>query len=203
MLIVDPNILESIKYILNKKTNENITEEDLLNVEEINLNNKTFSGKEKNINLKEIENLVNLKSIYIQYFSIDDNVIDILNSLKKLLAVRFSSCKFINTRMLDNGNIKNISIEYSDIKDYTKVSCAENIKILGEEKLRIDDLMNKNRVENLYINNSKIKNFENIKDFTNLKKLNIDGSKVDNKKILDALEGKVIISKKEKYLPIG
>lgn len=78
------SLKKAICYKIGEFGDYELQREDLLKVEELNLNNRTFSGKEKDIDLTEIQALSNLKNISLQYFKIDDSIAEILNSLSNL-----------------------------------------------------------------------------------------------------------------------
>ena len=88
-MLLDDEVDKLIKLNL-KKYDGILSDSDLKLVKELNLTNKTFSGKSKNINLDFLRFTNNLEKISIQYFDIGNNVIDILNSLNNLYSIEFS-----------------------------------------------------------------------------------------------------------------
>ena len=203
MKITNEYFEEAIKYEISKlNIQQELTEEDLNNVKEINLSNRTFAGKDKNIDLSDLKLLSNIKSIYLQYFLIDDYAITILNSLNKLENITFASCKFINKNTLEPSILNKLSIEYCDILDYATIVSVETFRILDSSKVRLEKISKKEKIVNLLLQNCDVRNFETVEECNRLKFLNLDGTKVDNKKVLKRLEGKIEISQKDKYLPI-
>ncbi len=200
-MLLDHEVNKLIKLNL-KKYDGILSDSDLKLVKELNLSNKTFSGKSKNINLDFLRFTNNLEKISIQYFDIGNNVIDILNSLNKLYSIDFSFCKFNFKNNLENKKLQNIYINCCSVKDYSKIKLTRNFTIIGENKLNLKILENKPNVENLSLNNCNINNFKYIKDFYNLKILNLDGSVFDEKN-LQNLNRNIEISNLERYLPIG
>ena len=200
-MLLDDEVDKLIKLNL-KKYDGILSDSDLKLVKELNLSNKTFSGKSKNINLDFLRFTNNLEKISIQHFDISNNVIDILNSLNNLYSIEFSFCKFNFKNNLENKKLQSIYINCCSVKDYSKIKLTRNFTIIGENKLNLKILENKSNVENLSLNNCNINNFKYIKDFYNLKLLNLDGSIFDEKK-LQNLNRNVEISNLERYLPIG
>lgn len=203
MKITNKYFEEAIRHEISKlNIKQELTEEDLNNVEEINLSNKTFSGKDKNIDLLDLKLLSNVKNIYLQYFLIDDYAITIVNSLSKLENITFASCKFINKNILEHPILNKMSIEYCDILDYATIAAVETFRILDSSKVRFEKISKKEKIVNLLLQNCDVRNFETVEECNKLKFLNLDGSKIDNKSVLKKLEGKIVISQKDKYLPI-
>lgn len=200
-MLLDDEVDKLIKLNL-KKYDGILSDSDLKLVKELNLTNKTFSGKSKNINLDFLRFTNNLEKISIQYFDIGNNVIDILNSLNNLYSIEFSFCKFNFKNNLENKKLQSIYINCCSVKDYSKIKLTRNFTIIGENKLNLKILENKSNVENLSLNNCNINNFKYIKDFYNLKILNLDGSVFDEKN-LQNLNRNIEISNLERYLPIG
>lgn len=200
-MLLDDEVDKLIKLNL-KKYDGILSDSDLKLVKELNLSNKTFSGKSKNINLDFLRFTNNLEKISIQYFDIGNNVIDILNSLNNLYSIEFSFCKFNFKNNLENKKLQSIYINCCSVKDYSKIKLTRNFTIIGENKLNLKILENKSNVENLSLNNCNINNFKYIKDFYNLKILNLDGSVFDEKN-LQNLNRNIEISNLERYLPIG
>ena len=200
-MLLDDEVNKLIKLNL-KKYDGILSDSDLKLVKELNLTNKTFSGKSKNINLDFLRFTNNLEKISIQYFDIGNNVIDILNSLNNLYSIEFSFCKFNFKNNLENKKLKSIYINCCSVKDYSKIKLTKSFTIIGENKLNLKILENKSNVENLSLNNCNINNFKYIKDFYNLKILNLDGSVFDEKN-LQNLNRNIEISNLERYLPIG
>lgn len=200
-MLLDDEVDKLIKLNL-KKYDGILSDSDLKLVKELNLTNKTFSGKSKNINLDFLRFTNNLEKISIQYFDIGNNVIDILNSLNNLYSIEFSFCKFNFKNNLENKKLQSIYINCCSVKDYSKIKLTRNFTIIGENKLNLKILGNKSNVEILSLNNCNINNFKYIKDFYNLKILNLDGSVFDEKN-LQNLNRNIEISNLERYLPIG
>ena len=200
-MLLDDEVDKLIKLNL-KKYDGILSDSDLKLVKELNLSNKTFSGKSKNINLDFLRFTNNLEKISIQHFDISNNVIDILNSLNNLYSIEFSFCKFNFKNNLENKKLQSIYINCCSVKDYSKIKLTKSFTIIGENKLNLKILENKSNVENLSLNNCNINNFKYIKDFYNLKILNLDGSVFDEKN-LQNLNRNIEISNLERYLPIG
>lgn len=201
-MFIDEEVTKVIRFKL-KKYNDRIEENDLKAIEDFDLSNKTLSGREKNIDLSFLEMMPNLKRISLQYFKIDNNIVNILNSLEKLTVLELNFCECYFNNKLENKNLLSLSLNCCRINNYLKISLTKNFTIIGENKLNLQFLENKLNTENLYLNNCKIEKFDYIEYFSNLKKLNLDGSIVDQKKELKKLNKKVNISFLDKYLPVG
>lgn len=133
-MLLDDEVDKLIKLNL-KKYDGILSDSDLKLVKELNLTNKTFSGKSKNINLDFLRFTNNLEKISIQYFDIGNNVIDILNSLNNLYSIEFSFCKFNFKNNLENKKLQSIYINCCSVKDYSKIKLTKSFTIIGENKL--------------------------------------------------------------------
>lgn len=190
------------KEICLKTEKANLEEEDLFQVEELNLSNREFSGKEKDIKLNGIEQFVNLKRLSLQYFLIDDEIIRILNSLKSLQELQLVSCEFKGKEALKISTLNRLLLYCCKIDKYESIYSPKMLRIIGDSNIKINRINGKHNIEQMYLNESKIKGFYSIKDYTNLKVLNLDGSSVDDSKILEKIKERIEVSCKEKYLPI-
>lgn len=171
-------------------------------IENLSLSNKSFSGKKLNMNLEELELFYNIKRLCLQYFKIDDKIIKIINGLTKLESLQLVSSE-INCKeeILKNNNIKSLEINSCSVNDYSKICATENFYIISEKNFRLDKLKNKEIIKKIFLQNSKIKGFKSINECKLLKILNLDGSKVDNKFVLEKVDKNIEISMKNNYLP--
>lgn len=201
MRLEDKEVEKAICYKLGEFGNYELKEEDLSRIEELNLSDRSFSGKEKNINLSEISQLKNLKNITLQYFKIDDSIAQILNSLENLSSIQFASCEFDITQPFLNHSLRSLSFESCDINDYEQIFATESFRVVGDSKFSLKRLKGKENILRMYLQQCKIKGFEAVRDCTNLQALNLDGSTIDDEKVLSELRGKIPVSKKEEYLP--
>ncbi len=200
-MFLDEEVSKAVKFKL-KKYNKQIDENDLKLIEDFDLSNRALSGKEKNINLRFLSLMTNLKRISLQYFKIDNEVVNILNSLEKLTVLELDFCECCFNKKLENKNLLSISLNCCEVDNYSNISLTKDFTIIGENKLNLQLLEDKLKTENLYLNNCKIGKIEFINYFRNLKRLNLDGSKFNEKKLLN-LKETIEVSKLERYLPIG
>lgn len=201
-MFIDEEVTKVIRFKL-KKYNDRIEENDLKAIEDFDLSNKTLSGREKNIDLSFLALMPNLNRISLQYFKIDNDIVNILDSLKKLTVLELNFCGCYFNNKLENKNLLSLSLNCCKVNNYSNISLTKDFTVIGENKLNLQLLENKLNTENLYLNNCKIEKFDYIEYFSNLKKLNLDGSIVDQKKELKKLNKKVNISFLDKYLPVG
>lgn len=127
---------------VNKINFEDVTEKDLLDIEEIVLKYKNWDGTFSNIDLNIIKNFPNLKSVKIIEYEITQEIILLLSKLEKLQNIEFHKCKISK---VDFSNL-NIKVRFSNcgILDF-KYPIGEYVDI---EKSEVD-------FENI--------NFENVK----------------------------------------
>lgn len=202
MRLKDENLEKAVCYKVGKYGDEELTEADLEEVDELNISNKTFSGKDRKIDLEELSLFPNIRTLFLQYFTIDDSIMEIINSLPNLTSLQLASCKVVSKQGLENKNMKSLLLNCCSIKDYGKICAPESLTIIGEDNLKLDKILGKEEIQRMYLQSSNIKNFNDIKNYPNLQLLNIDGSKVDNSEALNEIAKKVPVSHKEDYTPI-
>ena len=197
----DKNLLRAIKLKLCTIPTKNYKE-----IEEIKLSNKNFLGNELNINLKEISELENLKSISLKFFDITDEVIDNINSLKKINKIELYMCEFKTTKELNSNitsvtiyccknfeqsilnkttNIKSLEITNSGLIDLNELQHLEklnNLIIRDCSIISLPKISNFINIEKLYLNNINLELEFEITKMQNLKFISFNGSKVPNKK---------------------
>ena len=200
-MFIDEEVTKVIRFKL-KKYNDRIEENDLKAIEDFDLSNRTLSGREKNIDLSFLALMPNLNRISLQYFKIDNDIVNILDSLKKLTVLELNFCGCYFNNKLENKNLLSLSLNCCKVNNYSNISLTKDFTVIGENKLNLQLLENKLITENLYLNNCKIEKIECIEYFTNLKKLNLDGSYFNKNKLLVS-NNNIEISKLGKYLPIG
>lgn len=187
--ISDKYLIEAINTSLKNYGSDVLQEEDLEKVEELNLNNKTFSGVNKKIDLSQIKELKNLSSLSLQYFEINDKNVDILQGLEKLKNISLISTKYTAKKEIDLEKLNSIEIQFCEIKDgYQNIIMPPIIKIKDGGMVNLNEIQNKENIRKIVINNCEIKQFSKILEFTSLKSINIDGSKIDNSDILSEIK---------------
>lgn len=189
------------KEIYLKTGNINLEEADLSKIEELNLSNRDFSGKEKFINLNGIKEFINLKRLSLQYFLINDEIIQILNSLESLQELQLVSCELKGKETLKIDTLNSLLLSCCKIDKYESIYSPKVLRIIGDSNIKINKINGKQNTEQMYLNESKVKGLLSIKDYINLKVLNLDGSNIDDQRILKQMKEKIQISYKEKYLP--
>ena len=221
----DKNLLRTIKLKLCTIPTKNYKE-----IENISLSNKNFLGNTLNIDLKEISELDELKSLSLKFFEITDEVIESINSLKKLNNIEFYMCEFKTNKKLscniksaiiyccknlefeildETINIENLELTNSGIVDLNKLQNFANLKNLKIRDCliislpRISNLIN---VEQLYLNNINLEFDFEITKMKELKFISFNGSKTPNKELylnnLKMQNSKVKIEWNEDDLPI-
>lgn len=204
MIVLDEEIAKAVKYQLGDLNQKVFEEQDLEKIQELNLNNHTFLGENKNINLYNLDFFSNLRILTLQYFDINNDIVNLINSCKNLRQLQLSSCNCSFDIELKNDRLDNLFINCCKVNNYSKINAPRIFSIVGDSNLNLIKLNGKEKVQSLSLLNCKINNFKAIHDFKQLVILNLDGSVVDNEKLLENISTKVKrFSKLDKYLPIG
>lgn len=202
MRLKDKEIEKMACFKVGKFGNEELDEDDLKKIEEMNVNNRKFSGEEKNVSLQELTLFPNIKRISLQYFTIDDSAAEILSNLNNLESLQLASCKLSLKSEIKNDNLRSLELNACNITDYSTIYAPNALAIVGSNNIRLDRIKGKENIERMYLQNSKVRGFRSITDCGRLKVLNLDGSSVDDKKVLEKIKLEIPVSQKEEYLPI-
>lgn len=197
-MIKSVDLLNKTKEILDK---DEISEQDLNNIEHLTLNKYKLNGKESDINLSELYFFKNLRTLTLINFSINKDFIKIINEVKFLWAIQFSSCGFEDVVPI-NQSVSQLIFDYCKNFKCELINNNKIIKIIGSEV----DLKQLNKIDNtkeLYLQDCKIKNTEEILKYNRLELLNLDGSNVENDNILDKLDKRIRVYFKDEYHPVG
>ena len=205
MELSDKNLEKLIKYNLGLfSSNSELSMDDLNKVEDLSLAGATFSGEKIITNLSELAMLRNLKSLSLQRYKIDDRFIEVLNSFKQLKSLHFSVCEIKTKSSLCNSELERTTLYCCNFYGLEQFEPSKIFHISNyNRKLNLETLKPSDRLQLLYLQNCKqIKGLANIYNFKNIRELNLDGSKVDNEKVLNELAKKISVSHKESSMPI-
>lgn len=193
-----------IRIKLAKMNNEQITNENFEKITELGLNNVTFSNKPKDIDLSEIKPFSNLQILTLQNFQIDDIDLNLLSEFKNLKTLQISSCNISSNKTHQIPALEKLIINTSQFKNFPKIILPKSVVINGiNRNIDLENLEGIENVENIYLTNiKKIVNFEIVYQMRLLNILNIDGSKIDNKKVLENLRENISVSHKPNSLKI-
>lgn len=174
-------------------------------IEELSLINKNFLNQDLKIDLLEIYKLKNLKKLSIKFFTINDEIIKVLNKLENLEILEMYMCKFEVTERL-NGNIKNIyifnaenwnldiletkkveiiRIENSGLVDlykFVKFEEIERLEIVRCPVISVPKINLLKSLKELYLQEIDLQFDLEIGELNKLKFISLNGSKVEDKK---------------------
>lgn len=163
-----------------------------------------FLGEKIELNLSELAMLKKLKSLTLQKHEIDDSFVNTLNAFSHLKSIQFSVCDFENSNMINISNLDRTIIEHCEFSGLQKIMPTRIFHVSDcRKQLDLKTLASSDKVESLYLQNCKLINgFEHVQDFKNLRELNIDGSQVDDEKVLEEIKNKMTVSHQKNSLPI-
>lgn len=202
MRLKDSELQKAVCYKLGKFGNQDLEENDFQKVEEVNINNRKFSGEEKNVSLEELRLFPNLKRISLQYFTLDDICTSILNDLPNLESLELASCNLESRNELAAKNLDYLALNCCRIKDYGKIVSPKRLTVTGDEHFRLDRISGKECVEAIIFQCSTVNGFGSIRECSSLKKLNLEETKVDDKTALEEMRRRIAVVELDKYEPI-
>ena len=169
--------------------------------------NKTFL----NLNDKKyiFDNLIGnteLKSLALNFYEINDDILSVINQLTNLETITFNFCTFKSENIKLENHLKQIILTYTNI-DFKIFNYKDNLtelEILNDEEDNIEvdikDLLEFKNIEVLRIYNSRVKNSADINKFKHLKKLFLDGSLVDEKRFMEIINSQLNFKYRREYL---
>lgn len=191
----------------------------------ITLNQLNIIGEKIDIDIERLEEDIEIEDIVIKNFDVDNKLIGILNSMKKLKKAWFINCKFINdiklkninSLKLENCNKINVQLLENSIKHLYIIECKEidiekikhlDLITLGLEKEDVKNLKmieQFENLENLYLQEIDLNDNINYLKLNKLKRVNFNGSKVEDKnEFIEKFKDRNIeISFMDKNLKIG
>ena len=203
MDLIDKELEKVIKIKLGKFNNEEITAEDVQKLVEININNKDFSGREKDIRLQELKRFPKLRSIELSNFIIDDDIIELLNSFNEMGSLQLSSCSISSGILLNNPALKRLELDYCSVNDYSCISGTESLLIVGDRNIRLARISGKENIKNLTIQKSIVRDFSSITECTGLESLTLEEVSGDNNSVLEYIKNRnVKVEVKDEYKPM-
>ena len=205
MTIESEDLKKYISSLLNKSLDE-ITEEDLKEIDFINLKKMNVFYQETDCVISDLIQLKNLKVCTLFKFNMTESDVKSINMLPKLESICFDFCEFNEIDLLMNKSIKRVyfnmcnGISLKQLKEFS----TESLTIIGDENIKkeldINDMKKTDNLKRLSLNNYKIKNIGIIIDIApNIEYINLDGS-IINETELNKIKEKVEISNKEKFL---
>ena len=186
---------------LDKDLIEDVSDEDLNQIEDFTLNRYNISGELSDINLQDIQSLKNLKSLTVNSFDINNDIISIINNMPYLELVQFSSCNF-KTNLSISPKIKNLIVDSPNSFNESIINNNESIRIINHN-FDLRKIVNYTNIKDLYLQNCNIANIEMLNNYTSLELLNIDGSKISNEEFLKQLSQKIEIQYSNEFHPMG
>ena len=197
-------LVKDIYTKLLKFSGEPLSREELESIKEFSVNNFTYSGELKGINLEELKVMPNIEKLTLQRFQISDEELKALENLESLKDLFFSGCSFNAKEFYEFPNLSSIEFNTCKYRQFPKIKLPKIVYInCAEDGLVLRDLTNLQNVEYITMKNiKKIMDFNLTSQMQNLKKLNIDGSDVDDKKTLKDLSKKIQVSHESNSYPI-
>lgn len=184
------------------KLEEEYTIEELKQVDELVIEN------DENLDMSVLKYFTNLKILEIRNIEVNDNIIDIILSLKNLINLKFQLCEIENISKIKDLNLKGLHLDCSKIYNYdfiynltnleeltltgveidiNKLNNLTNLKFLNiSHSICTNDVLNIQKIEKLYIDNSNIKDIEFTKKLINLQELSLSKEQYENKEDLIA-----------------
>lgn len=139
--------VELRNYIQSKIDKDNITMEDLENIDEIIIDSENIIGQHNEVYFQEIELFPKLEKITIRNLGISTE------NMKRLI------------------NIKQIKFKNCEINDITQLHNVRHLEIIHSEIEGLEELVKLSELKELQLIDMKVDNFEFLKELKQLEKL--------------------------------
>lgn len=156
---------------------EDVTEEEIMQIQEMDFRGIKFNGEPTDIELEYLRLFPKLASLAISDFTISEEELKVIAELKNLKRIQFNNCEFSEEL---------ISKLPQEFEEFILMGC-ENMQNLTFPKAKVitvkggDVYFNKIDFDNtraLYLQNTVIKNATDIEKYEKLEVVNLDGSRI-------------------------
>ena len=181
-----------------------LTQDNLNKITEFSLNNYTLSDKPKEIDLSELSALVNINNLTLQRFYIGEEQLKMLSSFQHLGILQIVSCQIDSNNTYSIPSLRDLIISTSEIINKLGIVLPEHVTINGiNTKFDLSSLEGLDKTKDLRLTNiKKVHNSSLLIKTPSLETLMLDGSKLDDKSVIDAIKDRVLISQEEHFYNI-
>ena len=171
---------KQIKVLFGKSFSE-MSDEEKVQITEITLPYKNFSGELTGVSISELLQFPELKKCLISGFELNDDELEVLKQISTLRGIQFSSCDFSDiTEAL--GDVEVVVIDNcSNIpkKLLQKNGSLRLFRTVNQRYFDVENLLGCNALEEAYLQRSTLVNLLSLKMLKSLKVANFNGSKMN------------------------
>lgn len=181
-----------------------LTQDNLNKITEFSLNNYTLSDKPKEIDLSELSALVNINNLTLQRFYIGEEQLKMLSSFQHLGILQIVSCQIDSNNTYSIPSLRDLIISTSEIINKLGIVLPEHVTINGiNTKFDLSSLEGLDKTKDLRLTNiKKVHNSSLLIKTPSLETLMLDGSKLDDKSVIDTINDRVMISQGDYFYNI-
>ena len=219
--------LEKIVRIrLNKNYGQEVTNDELIKIQEMIFSKSDITGRQTDINLDEIDKFPGLTETTIKGFNIDKDKVSLLKKQKKLNNIHFEQCEFEQGLSLDmklqyleinqckgmNGKlfenlklVRALVVRYQDNFDLSNISNLSKIKMLYIEdcdNVQLNDIDKLKDLGALYLKGLSIDNLDELYNLKKLEYLNLDGTELKHPIDKNRFKKHLDVNKEESNYPL-
>ena len=178
---MDSQIKKLAKYKLGIFDEEQeVSDEELRQVEELEIFAKAFSGRDYNIDLKSLAELPGLKSLSLSGFTLLEEDVATINSLQELEGLSLDQCK-VKELSLKLPQLQTLVISDSFVASYGDTELPEYTEFSEMRELDLRKVKPSSKLSQILIENCRVAGFSNIVNSPNLTSVSLFSSSVDNK----------------------
>ena len=168
-----------LKRVIAMKTGnmlfEDVSEEEIDNVDELYLRAKKYSGEPTDVNLSEVSGFTNLKTLGLNGFKLSSEDFDIISKLG-LSSLELNGCE-IGSEVIDTADsLENLVINGGKIVD-SEVRKSPKLLIVSETDVDFSKF-DMSKTKRIFMRNCTIRNVGDLNSLSELEEINFDGSKV-------------------------
>ena len=201
--ISNENLKLNIQIQLKKKI-DNITTEDLNKIEFITLEGDLNNSNNIYVNIDDLKQFPNLKSIYLKKYYITQEVYDYILKINGLQSIIFAKCMFENVYPV-KSSITSMELNRCYVDDYmflSSLTALDSLSILypyNEKEVDLNNIRTLNKINKLILDGCMLTNFNALNYLKELDYLSLLNTNLpqDSYQVINSLDNLKII-----YSPI-
>ena len=201
-MIQSKDLKKLVGYKVGKFRGEELTDKDIQSVRDLVISGKKLNGTESDIRIAELKHFPNLELISISQFVLDNTSLDVLKQISSLRSISFNQCEIKEDSETVFDKTTSLTYKNCRISDYSTIGLAENTTFIGEPKIKLGALKNKEKVKKLSLQECSLDSLEELFGYEKLELLQLLGTELEDTKGKEELKNKICVIENDKTRPI-
>jgi len=186
-MVLDKELLKLAKYKLGVfDLSQPITDEELASIDELSINNLSFSGQVKNVDLTQLSQFIGLQRLDLTNFDIGETFAKAISGLQQLESLTISKGSL--RAPIENESVEQIILKSCDVKDYGYLPSTEALDMY-EQNVDISQMQNQiDKMKDFSLFGGSLKKSRRLTEMTKLENVYVVGAKIDDRSTIEALK---------------